>query len=130
MGQVKVRFPPSPTGLLHVGSARTALYNWLWARHTSGSLVLRFEDTDRVRSTDDDVEQALRVLEWLGITRDEWAYPPTEAFDLYAETAARLVDEGKAYRCYCTPEELEAEREAARAAGRPWTYFGRSREGP
>jgi glutamyl-tRNA synthetase len=127
MGQVKVRFPPSPTGLLHVGSARTALYNWLWARHTGGSLVLRFEDTDRVRSTDDAVEQALRVLEWLGITWDDGPYRQTERFDLYAETAARLVDEGKAYRCYCTPEELEAEREAARAAGRPWIYSGRCR---
>jgi glutamyl-tRNA synthetase len=78
MRQVKVRFPPSPTGLLHVGSARTALYNWLWARHTGGSLVLRFEDTDRVRSTDDAIEQALRVLEWLGITWDDGPYRQTE----------------------------------------------------
>jgi glutamyl-tRNA synthetase len=94
MPPVKVRFPPSPTGLLHVGSARTALYNWLWARHTGGSLVLRFEDTDRARSTDDAVDQALRVLEWLGIEWDEGPYRQTERFGFYTETAQRLLDEG------------------------------------
>ena len=127
MPPVKVRFPPSPTGLLHVGSARTALYNWLWARHTGGSLVLRFEDTDRARSTDGAIDQALRVLEWLGIDWDDGPYRQTERFGFYAETAQRLIDEGKAYRCYCTPEQLETEREAARAAGRPWIYSGRCR---
>jgi len=127
MPPVKVRFPPSPTGLLHVGSARTALYNWLWARHTGGSLVLRFEDTDRARSTDGAIDQALRVLEWLGIDWDDGPYRQTERFRFYTETAQRLIDEGKAYRCYCTLEELEAERGAARAAGRPWIYSGRCR---
>ena len=94
MPPVKVRFPPSPTGLLHVGSARTALYNWLWARHTGGSLVLRFEDTDRARSTDGAIDQALRVLEWLGIDWDDGPYRQTERFGFYAETAQRLIDEG------------------------------------
>src|SRR6478672_3170078 len=124
---VKVRFPPSPTGLLHVGSARTALYNWLYARHTGGSLVLRFEDTDRARSTDEAVDQALRVLEWLGIDWDEGPYRQSERMELYRETAGRLLASGAAYRCYCTPEELAAERSAAQAAGRPWIYSGRCR---
>src|SRR3954471_11263108 len=113
---VRVRFPPSPTGLLHVGSARTALYNWLWARHTGGSMVLRFEDTDRERSTEAAIDQALRVLEWLGIDWDEGPYRQTERLDVYAATAERLLEEGKAYRCYCTPQELEEER-ARRAGG-------------
>src|SRR5690242_8272155 len=101
--QVKVRFPPSPTGLLHVGSARTALYNWLVARHTGGSLVLRFEDTDAARSTEEAIDQALRVLTWLGIDWDEGPYRQTDRYPLYTACADRLLDEGKAYRCYCTP---------------------------
>ena len=84
---VKVRFPPSPTGLLHVGSARTALYNWLFARHSGGTMVLRFEDTDRARSTDDAIDQALRVLEWLGIDWDEGPTRQTDHLDDYAAGA-------------------------------------------
>lgn len=124
---VRVRFPPSPTGLLHVGSARTALYNWLFARHTGGRLVLRFEDTDRARSTDEAVEQALRVLEWLGIDWDEGPSRQTERYQHYADTAQRLLDEGRAYRCYCTPKELEAEREQRQKAQQPLIYSGRCR---
>ena len=124
---VKVRFPPSPTGLLHVGSARTALYNWLYARHTGGSLVLRFEDTDRARSTDEAVDQALRVLEWLGIDWDEGPTRQTERLHLYGEIAERLVSAGSAYRCYCTPEELDAERKQRQAAQLPLIYSGRCR---
>jgi glutamyl-tRNA synthetase len=127
MADVKVRFPPSPTGLLHVGSARTALYNWLWARHTGGSMVLRFEDTDRERSTEAAIDQALRVLEWLGIDWDEGPYRQTERLDVYAATAERLLEEGKAYRCYCTPQELEEERARRQAAGLPLIYSGRCR---
>src|SRR3954471_7602596 len=127
MPPVKVRFPPSPTGLLHVGSARTALFNWLWARHTGGSLVLRFEDTDRERSTDAAVDQALRVLEWLGIDWDEGPYRQSERMDEYAAVAARLLESGAAYRCYCTAEELEAERSRRQAAGEPLIYSGRCR---
>jgi glutamyl-tRNA synthetase len=125
---VKVRFPPSPTGLLHVGSARTALYNWLYARHTGGSLVLRFEDTDRARSTDEAVDQALRVLEWLGIDWDEGPIRQTERLDVYREIAERLVADGSAYRCYCTPEELDAERKQRQAAQLPLIYSGRCRD--
>jgi nondiscriminating glutamyl-tRNA synthetase len=124
---VRVRFPPSPTGLLHVGSARTALYNWLFARHAGGTLVLRFEDTDRARSTDEAVDQALRVLEWLGLDWDEGPHRQTERYQHYTDTARRLVDEGKAYRCYCTPQELEAEREQRQKARRPLVYSGRCR---
>src|SRR3954447_9674625 len=125
---VKVRFPPSPTGLLHVGSARTALYNWLYARHTGGSLVLRFEDTDRARSTDEAVDRALRVLEWLGIDWDEGPIRQTERLHMYGEIAERLVSEGSAYRCYCTPEQLEAERKQRQAAQLPLIYSGRCRD--
>jgi glutamyl-tRNA synthetase len=124
---VRVRFPPSPTGLLHVGSARTALYNWLYARHTGGTLVLRFEDTDRARSTPEAIGQALRVLEWLGIDWDEGPTRQTERMDEYVTAAERLVADGKAYPCYCTLEELEAERSQRQKQGLPLTYSGRCR---
>ncbi|MGZ4430926.1 MAG: glutamate--tRNA ligase, partial [Gaiellales bacterium] len=124
---VKVRFPPSPTGLLHVGSARTALFNWLFARHHGGRLVLRFEDTDRARSTDEAIDQALRVLEWLGIDWDEGPMRQSERLEIYRQTAERLIAEGKAYRCYCTVEELEAERSRRQAANLPLIYSGRCR---
>jgi glutamyl-tRNA synthetase len=124
---VRVRFPPSPTGLLHVGSARTALYNWLFARHTGGALVLRFEDTDRARSTPEAIDQALRVLEWLGIDWDEGPTRQTERMDQYVATARRLVSEGSAYPCYCTAEELEAERAERQKQNLPLIYSGRCR---
>jgi glutamyl-tRNA synthetase len=124
---VRVRFPPSPTGMLHVGSARTALFNWLYARHHGGALVLRFEDTDRARSTDAAIEQALRVLHWLGIDWDEGPFRQTDRYHLYQQCAERLIAEGKAYRCYCTTAELEAERERRVAAGLPLIYGGRCR---
>jgi len=110
-----------------VGSARTALFNWLFARHTGGRLVLRFEDTDRARSTDEAIDQALRVLEWLGIDWDEGPARQSERMDVYRETAERLIAEGSAYRCYCTPEELDAERARRQAAGEPVIYSGRCR---
>src|SRR5205823_3036626 len=128
MSAVRVRFPPSPTGLLHVGSARTALFNWLYARHTGGTLVLRFEDTDRERSTDAAVDQALRVLEWLGIDWDDGPHRQTTRFGRYTEVAETLIAQGKAYRCYCTPAELEAERDRRQAAGSPLVYSGRCRQ--
>jgi glutamyl-tRNA synthetase len=125
--RVRVRFPPSPTGLLHVGSARTALYNWLYARHTGGVLVLRFEDTDRARSTPEAIDQALRVLEWLGIDWEEGPTRQTERMDEYSTAARRLVAEELAYPCYCTPEELEAERAERQREGLPLIYSGRCR---
>jgi glutamyl-tRNA synthetase len=124
---VCVRLPPSPTGLLHVGSARTFLFNWLFARGRGGRVVLRFEDTDTERSTDGAIEQAERVLRWLGIDWDDGPYRQTARFGLYRELVERLVAEGRAYPCYCTREELEAERERRRAASEPLIYSGRCR---
>jgi glutamyl-tRNA synthetase len=124
---IRVRFPPSPTGLLHVGSARTALYNWLYARHGGGTLVLRFEDTDRARSTPEAIEQALRVLEWLGIDWDEGPTRQTERMAVYGETAERLIAENEAYRCYCTQQELDAERAQRQKQNQPLIYSGRCR---
>jgi glutamyl-tRNA synthetase len=117
--------PPSPTGLLHVGSARTLLYNWLFARHSGGRVVLRFEDTDTERSTEGAIEQALRVLGWLGIDWDEGPYRQTERFDQYSEAVADLVARDAAYNCYCTQQELAAERSRREAAGLPLVYGGR-----
>ena len=114
---VCVRLPPSPTGLLHVGSARTFVYNWLFARHHDGRVVLRFEDTDTERSTEGAIEQAMRVFEWLGVDWDDGPYRQTERFDLYAAAAVDLVERDKAYPCYCTTEELAAERARREAAG-------------
>jgi glutamyl-tRNA synthetase len=124
---VTVRLPPSPTGLLHVGSARTMLFNWLFARHHGGRVVLRFEDTDTARSTEEAVAQAEAVLRWLEIDWDDGPYRQTERFDLYAAAAADLVARGAAYPCYCTDEELRAERDRREAAGLPLVYGGRCR---
>jgi len=119
--------PPSPTGWFHVGNARTMLFNWLYARHTGGRVVLRFEDTDRVRSTEEAIRQAEDVLRWLGIDWDDGPHRQTQRLDLYAAAAAELVESGAAYPCYCTAEELTAERERRQAEGRPLIYSGRCR---
>jgi glutamyl-tRNA synthetase len=119
----RVRFAPSPTGYLHIGGVRTALFNWLWARKTRGSFILRIEDTDRERSTEESVGVILDSMKWLGLTWDEGPevggphgpYMQMERLALYAEYAQRLIRERKAYRCYCTKEELEAQRQALRA---------------
>ena len=118
----RVRFAPSPTGYLHVGGARTALFNWLYARHTGGVLVLRIEDTDRERSTDAHTRVILDGLGWLGITWDEGPFFQGEYGARHKADAERLVAEGKAYRCFCTREELEAQRRAAEAAGGTFRY--------
>lgn len=125
---VITRFAPSPTGFLHIGGARTALFNWLYARHHGGRFVLRIEDTDRARSTDAAVEAILDGIRWLGL---DWDGDAVSQFDLrnrHAEAARRLLAEGKAYYCYCTPEELAEMREAARREGRPTRYDGRWRD--
>ncbi|WP_430470348.1 glutamate--tRNA ligase [Thalassospira lucentensis] len=125
---VVTRFAPSPTGFLHIGGARTALYNWLYAKHTGGKFLLRIEDTDRERSTPEAVEAILDGLNWLGLTADE---EPTFQFarrDRHAEVAQSLLDAGKAYYCYCSPEELTIMREKARAEGRPMKYDGTWRD--
>lgn len=126
--KVVTRFAPSPTGYLHIGGARTALFNWLYARHTGGTMLLRIEDTDRERSTEAATTAILDGLSWLGLT---WEGEPVSQFQRAArhrEVAEELVRDGKAYYCYATPAELEAMREKARAEGRPPRYDGRWRD--
>jgi len=126
-GQVsapRVRFAPSPTGYLHVGGARTALFNWLFARHFAGTLILRIEDTDLERSTPEMVEGILRGLQWLGLNWDEGPYYQTQRSDLYLAAAEKLIDSGAAYYCFCSKEELERRRQKAAAEGRPPKYEG------
>jgi glutamyl-tRNA synthetase len=132
---VRVRFAPAPTGYLHVGGARTALYNWLFARHHGGVFILRIEDTDRERSTDESVQGIQDVLQWLGLDWDEGPgvggpfgpYRQTERLDLYRQKTEELAGAGSAYPCYCTPEELEERRKQAMARGEPPGYDGRCR---
>ena len=122
--KVVTRFAPSPTGYLHIGGARTALFNWLFARHHGGVFHLRIEDTDRARSTQDAVDKIFEGLEWLGL---DWQGEPVYQFaraGRHAEIAQTLLAEGKAYRCYCTPEELTAIRDEQRAKGQPMRYPG------
>jgi glutamyl-tRNA synthetase len=128
MEKIITRFPPSPTGFLHVGGARTALFNWLYARHMQGRFVLRFEDTDTVRSTQASVDAILDALEWLGIDWDEGPYYQTRRFDLYREYIQKLVDTGHAYYCTCSPEKLDTMRKAAMASGQKPKYDGTCRE--
>ena len=126
----RVRFAPSPTGALHIGGARTALFNWLFARHHGGVFVLRVEDTDLERSTKEFEKSILDGMRWLGMDWDEGPYYQTQRMGLYREHAERLLREGKAYRCTCTPEELEAKRREAMSAGRKPKYDGTCRNGP
>lgn len=123
----RVRFAPSPTGELHVGGARTALFNWLFARKHSGVFVLRFEDTDIERNRPELVEPILESLRWLGILWDEGPYFQSQRFALYREYAEQLLQAGKAYRCYCTAAELEEKRKQALAGKRKPKYDGRCR---
>jgi glutamyl-tRNA synthetase len=136
----RVRFAPSPTGLLHVGNARTAFYNWLFARRLGGDFILRIEDTDMERSEPRFEAQLIEDLRWLGLDWDEGPgtegelekgdcgpYRQSERLDIYARHTERLLAEGKAYRCFCTTEELEAERKLAAVAHRPHVYSGRCR---
>jgi len=126
--KIRVRFAPSPTGHLHIGGARTALFNWLYARHNSGTFILRIEDTDTTRSTDEYIEAIIEGMKWLGLDWDEGPFRQTERFDVYRGYADRLVKEGRAYYCYCSPEELEARRKESMALGRPLKYNGKCRD--
>ncbi len=126
---VRTRFAPSPTGTLHLGSVRTALFCWLYARHTGGEFVLRIEDTDPERSTPENVEAILDGMRWLGLDADEGPLFQSDRFDRYREIADRWIEEGKAYYCYCTPEELDAMRAKQREAGEKTRYDGRYRDG-
>lgn len=125
---VVTRFAPSPTGYLHIGGARTALFNWLFARRHGGTFLLRIEDTDRERSTDDAIEKIYEGMKWLGLDWDGDAVSQFARRDRHVEIAEQLVAEGKAYYCYCSPEELEEMREKARAEGRNTGYDGRWRD--
>ncbi len=125
--QPRVRFAPSPTGYLHVGGARTALFNWLFARHFGGTLILRIEDTDFERSSEAMVEGILEGMRWLGIEWDEGPFYQSQRLALYREAAGKLLASGHAYPCFCTKEELEARRAEAAAAGRPPMYDRRCR---
>ena len=125
--EIRVRFAPSPTGFLHIGGVRTALFNWFFARRHSGTFILRIEDTDRERSTEASIGQILDGLGWLGVDWDEGPHRQSERQAIYTENAERLLAEGKAYRCYCTPEELEEMRERARAEKKPPRYDRRCR---
>jgi len=133
--KVRVRFAPSPTGSLHIGGARTALFNLLFARHNNGTFVLRIEDTDTERSTEESAAQIIRSMRWLDLDWDEGPekggdfgpYFQSQRLELYKKEVDRLLAEGKAYRCYCTPEELAERREAALKAGKPPKYDGTCR---
>ena len=127
MSDVRLRFAPSPTGYLHVGGARTALFNWLLARKQGGKFVLRIEDTDVARSTRESVDAILQGMEWLGLDWDEGPFYQSERFPVYREFVEKLLAEGKAYKCYCTPEELEERREQAMREGRKPKYDGTCR---
>ena len=133
MSNVRVRFAPSPTGKLHIGGARTAIYNWAFARANGGTFILRIDDTDPTRSTEENTQVILRAMRWLGLDWDEGPevggdfgpYAQTDRLDLYRKAAEKLLAEGKAYPCFCTPEQLEADREAARARKDPFQGYQR-----
>jgi glutamyl-tRNA synthetase len=128
MSQARLRFSPAPTGFLHIGSVRTALYNWLYARHVGGTFILRIEDTDVARSTQESVDQIQQVLRWLGLDWDEGPYLQSARFDAYVAAARRMVEEGRAYECYCTEAEVRERNEQAMSEGRPPGYDGRCRD--
>ena len=120
--QERLRFAPSPTGFLHVGGARTALYNWLYARKQNGIFVLRIEDTDVQRSSQEMVDVILNSLKWLGLSWDEGPYFQSERFPMYRNAAMKLLENGQAYRCFCKPDEINARREAGMKAKGSWKY--------
>jgi len=132
---VRVRVAPSPTGPIHIGNMHTAFFNWLFARNTGGAFILRFEDTDRERSREDYERLIFEEMKWLGLDWDEGPdiggpygpYRQSERLDLYADYARRLEESGHVYPCYCTPEELAAERARAQEEGRAYKYSGRCR---
>ena len=128
MSELRVRFAPSPTGFLHVGGARTALFNWLLARKQGGKFILRIEDTDVERSTKESVYAILEGMKWLGLEWDEGPFYQSDTFPLYKEHVQKLLDSGKAYKCYCRAEELDAKRNLAMQEGRKPKYDGTCRQ--
>ena len=121
---VRTRFAPSPTGYLHIGGARTALFSWALARHFGGTFVLRIEDTDLERSTPEAVQAILDGMNWLGLQHDEGPFYQMQRMDRYREVLAQMLEKGQAYYCYSSPEEVEAMRERQRAAGEKPRYDG------
>ena len=128
MTQVRVRFAPSPTGFLHIGGVRTALFNWLFARQQKGVFVLRIEDTDQSRSTDESIQAIIEGMKWVGLDWDEGPFRQTERMDLYRSHAMQLLEKGQAYWCACKAEELDARRKEAEAKGLSPKYDGRCRD--
>ena len=128
MKKIITRFPPSPTGYLHLGGARTALFNWLYARHMNGRFILRIEDTDVERSTQASVDAIFDALEWLGIDWDEGPYFQSKRFDIYIEYIDKLISSGHAYYCTCSSERLEAIRKNAMETGGKPKYDGFCRD--
>lgn len=128
MSEIRVRFAPSPTGYLHIGGVRTALFNWLFARHERGRFILRIEDTDQSRSTEEAIHAILEGLRWVGLDWDEGPYRQTDRMDLYREHAMKLYERQQAYWCVCAAEELEARRKEALAKGLTPKYDGRCRD--
>ena len=127
---IRTRIAPSPTGFLHLGTARTALYSWAYARHFGGQFVLRIEDTDVARSSQDSVDQILAAMQWLGLSHDEGPVYQMQRLARYHAVVEQMLAAGTAYRCYCTPDELDAMREAQRARGEKTHYDGRWRPAP
>jgi len=128
MVKIRTRFPPSPTGYLHIGGARTALFNWLFARQTQGTFVLRIEDTDQNRSTDEATRAILEGLEWLGLNWDEGPFFQSRRTEVYRRFITDLLNQGRAYYCHCSPELLDKKRETARVEGRKPKYDGTCRD--
>jgi glutamyl-tRNA synthetase len=127
MSPVRVRFAPSPTGYLHIGGVRTALFNWLFARQQKGVFILRIEDTDQSRSTEESIDAILQGMKWVGLDWDEGPYRQTERMEIYRSHAMKLLSQGRAYWCVCKAEELEARRKEAEAKGLSPRYDGRCR---
>ena len=127
MSEIKVRFAPSPTGSLHVGNARTALFNWLLAKNQNGKMVFRLEDTDVERSTEESKKAIIRDIKWLGLNWDEGPFLQSERLNIYKEHLEKFEKEGKVYKCFCTPEELEAQREENKKKNLPMIYNGKCR---
>ena len=130
VSKVRTRIAPSPTGFLHLGTARTALYSWAFARHHGGQFVLRIEDTDVARSTQGSVDQILASMRWLGLDHDEGPVYQMQRLGRYHAVVEQMLAAGTAYRCYCTPDELDAMREGQRAQGEKTHYDGRWRPAP
>ena len=126
--KIRTRFAPSPTGFLHIGGARTALFNWLYTRRHGGTFILRIEDTDQARSTEESTRAILDAMAWLGLNWDEGPYFQAERVNIHREMVRKLIDTGNAYYCTCTPEELEMKRKKALAEGRKPKYDGTCRD--